>query len=82
VLEQREELVEARAKKDLARVRKIGDVMKKKAAATEEKLALAFAKDADRAATEKLLPLLGELRFYKRFLDEVSAIEEENEDAP
>ena len=28
---------------------------------------------------EKLVPLLGELRFYKRFLDEVAAIEEENE---
>lgn len=82
VLEQREELAEARAKKDLARVRKIGDTMKKKVAATEEKLAGGFAKDTDRAAMEKLLPLLGELRFYKRFLDEVSAIEEENEDAP
>ncbi len=82
VLEQREELAEARAKKDLARVTKIGEAMKKKAAGAEEKLREGFAHAPDRAAAEKLLPLLGELRFYRRFLDEVSAIEEENEVMP
>ncbi|MBS2011886.1 MAG: Fe-S protein assembly co-chaperone HscB [Deltaproteobacteria bacterium] len=82
VMEQREELAEARAKKDLPRVRKIGEAMKAKAAATEAKLAGGFATGAERDALERMLPLLGELRFFRRFLDEISAIEEENEDLP
>lgn len=81
VLEQREELAEARGKKDLAKVRAIGEAMKKKSVATEQKLSVGFGDAPSAADAEKLLPLLGELRFYKRFLDEVSAIEEENEDA-
>jgi molecular chaperone HscB len=87
VLEEREALADARAAKDLAKVRKIGAVMEKRAQETEAKLAAGFASLPreksgalpDRAAVEKLVPLLGELRFFKRFLDEVSAIEEENE---
>jgi molecular chaperone HscB len=85
VLEEREALADARAAKDLAKVRKIGAAMEKRAQETEAKLAAGFASLPtngalpDRAAVEKLVPLLGELRFFKRFLDEVSAIEEENE---
>jgi molecular chaperone HscB len=62
-------------------VRKVGEGMAKRAKETEAKLAAGFAASSgrDREAVEKLVPLLGELRFYKRFLDEVSAIEEENE---
>jgi molecular chaperone HscB len=45
----------------------------------EKRLAAGFGSAADASAIAKLVPLLGELRFYKRFLDEVSAIEEENE---
>jgi molecular chaperone HscB len=74
VLEEREALSEARAAKDLAKVTKLGDAMRARAAATEKKLADGFAAGADPKA---LLPLLGELRFYKRFLEEVDAIEEE-----
>jgi molecular chaperone HscB len=74
VMEQREELAEARAKKDLAKVGKLGDAMRAKAQATEAKLSGGFAAGAD---PKTLLPLLGELRFYKRFIEEVDAIEEE-----
>lgn len=74
VMEQREELAEARAKKDLAKVGELGESMRAKATAAEKKLADGFAAGAD---PKGLLPLLGELRFYKRFLEEVDAIEEE-----
>lgn len=79
VLEEREALSEARAAKDLAKVRAVGEAMRKRADATQKKLADGFAARPDHAGVEKLVPLLGELRFYKRFLDEVAAIEEENE---
>jgi len=82
VLEEREALSEARAAKDLAKVRAVGETMTKRADLTQKKLAEGFAtmgNPPDRAAVEKLVPLLGELRFYKRFLDEVAAIEEEND---
>ena len=74
VLEQREALAEARAKKDMGAVRRIGDAMRARKAQAEKKLSDGFASDADKAT---LLPLLGELRFYRRFLEEVDAIEEE-----
>ena len=79
VLEEREALAEARAAKDLAKVAAVGATMSKRAAEVEAKLATGFATRPERDAALKLLPLLGELRFYKRFLDEVSTIEEENE---
>lgn len=92
VLEQREELAEARAAKDLPKVRAIGIAMRIRAKEVELKLAAGFsavaavAADGNgdaaaraRADVEKLLPLLGELRFYRRFIDEVSIIEEEND---
>jgi molecular chaperone HscB len=81
VLDEREALSDARAAKDLAKVRAVGTKMRAKAEAVRTKLATGFARlgVGDRAELEKLLPLLGELRFYQRFLDEVSAIEEENE---
>ena len=86
VLEEREALADARACKDLAKVHAVGVTMGARAKEVEAKLSAGFkaALDAalppgEPAAIEKLVPLLGELRFYKRFLDEVSAIEEENE---
>lgn len=89
VLEQRESLSDARAAKDLVKVHAIGDTMGKRARETEQKLAQGFAaalgadrsSGSDRSAVEKLVPLLGELRFYKRFLEEVRNIEEENEES-
>jgi len=79
VLEEREALADARASKDLAKVHAVGVTMGARAREVEEKLAAGFKGAADPAAIERLVPLLGELRFYNRFLDEVSAIEEENE---
>ena len=70
-------LADARAGKDLAKVRAIGEAMTERAGSTQKKLADGFASVGD---VTRLVPLLGELRFYKRFLDEVAAIEEENED--
>jgi molecular chaperone HscB len=79
VLEEREALAEARAAKDLVKVRAVGEKMGARAKEIEAKLAAGFGSASDTAAIARLVPLLGELRFYKRFLDEVSAIEEENE---
>ena len=80
VMDEREALAEARAAKDLVKVRAVGATMAKRAQEAEAKLAAGFAGTrGDTSGVEKLVPLLGELRFYKRFLDEVSAIEEEND---
>ena len=80
VMDEREALADARAAKDLVKVHAVGATMAKRASETEQKLTAGFAASrGDRAATQRLVPLLGELRFYKRFLDEVSAIEEEND---
>ncbi|HVJ91421.1 MAG TPA: hypothetical protein VM580_16575, partial [Labilithrix sp.] len=53
-----------------------------RAKSASAKLAEAFrGASPPREQLMKLLPLLGELRFYWRFLDEVEAIEEEAEEA-
>jgi molecular chaperone HscB len=78
VLEMREELAEARGKKDLDEVRKLGEGMKTKLAGAQQKLADGFAAKAEPLS---LLPVLGEMRFYKRFLDEVDAIDEEADES-
>lgn len=72
MMEAREELAEARAKKDMAKVRSLGDGVREKFEVAELKLAKGLEADP-----RKVIPVLGELRFYKRFLDEVSAIEDE-----
>src|SRR5688500_15081873 len=74
VLEMREELAEARGKRNLEKVRKLGESMRKKLEGAQKKLGDGFAAKAEPLS---LLPVLGEMRFYKRFLDEVDAIEEE-----
>ncbi len=89
MLEEREALAEARAAKDLAKVRALGSAMAARLAETEAKLASGFAKSfaptgptgPEPAAAElaMVVPFLGQLRFYTRFLDEVSLIEEEND---
>jgi molecular chaperone HscB len=91
MLDEREALAEARARGDLDAVLALGRGMAERAKAAEAKLAAGFAAATEAGAAAeggapaglgendvaKLLPLLGELRFYKRFLDEVSAIEDE-----
>jgi molecular chaperone HscB len=78
MMEVREELSDAARARDLAAVLRLGAAMTARQEATIEKLARAF----DAAATEPqkmsgALPLLGELRYVRRFLDEVAALEEE-----
>jgi molecular chaperone HscB len=78
VMEAREELSDAARAKDLGAIQRLGAAMAARQEATLARLAQAF----DAAVTEPqkiggALPLLGELRYVRRFLDEVSALEEE-----
>ena len=82
VMEEREALAEARVAKDLAKVQKLGGAIAVRAKAVEGKLTAGYSGGAPpKDELEKLLPLLGELRFYRRFLDEVEAIEDEAREA-
>lgn len=72
MLEAREDLSDARAKKDLAKVRTLGENIRARFEVTQAKLAAGLASDP-----QAMLSRLGEMRFYKRFLDEVDAIEDE-----
>lgn len=82
MMEEREALAEARAAKDMGKVRRLAATISQRSRAAEEKLAEGFSDGRrDRSELQKLLPLLGELRFYRRFLEEAAAIEEEAEQA-
>ncbi|MDF2694184.1 MAG: Chaperone protein HscB [Labilithrix sp.] len=82
VMEEREALAEARAAKDLAKVEELAAGIATRAKVAESKLTAGFAAGSpSRDELMKLLPLLGELRFYRRFLDEAEAIQEEAEEA-
>lgn len=72
MMEAREELAEARAKNDIAKVRALGEGIRARFEVTQSKLAEGLA-----TAPRSVLSRLGEMRFYKRFLDEVDAIEDE-----
>jgi molecular chaperone HscB len=73
MLELREALAEARQARDLPSVRRMAQVIESRAAAVERQLAEGFAQ-GDPAP---LVARVGELRFFRRFLEEVSAIEDE-----
>jgi molecular chaperone HscB len=73
MLEQREALAEAKQARDLAGVRRMAAAIEARAKAVERVLAEGFA----RGDAASLVGKLGELRFFKRFLEEVSAIEDE-----
>jgi molecular chaperone HscB len=73
MMEQREALAEAKAARDMARVTALAGKIEERVGATERALSEGFQKGADASLVQKL----GELRFYRRFLDEVSAIEDE-----
>ncbi|MFO0756776.1 MAG: Fe-S protein assembly co-chaperone HscB [Byssovorax sp.] len=78
MMEAREELAEARAKKDLGRVAKLGEAMAARQRAVLASLGRAFdAAAGDPEKSKAILPAVGELRYLRRFLDEVSAIEED-----
>lgn len=78
VMELREELAEARASGDLDRVGRLGTKVSKMQRTTTAEMAAAFrglTDDADDPAP--VAALLGRLKYYRRFLDEVEVIEEE-----
>ena len=82
VLELREALSEARAAGDLPRVRKLAEGVTARERDARERLAQAFevltagGAGAD-AAGANARSLLGQLKYLRRFLDEVTSIEEE-----
>jgi molecular chaperone HscB len=72
MMELREGLSEARSAADPARIARLTDQVRMKEEAAFGKLRAGFAG----SDLEKLVPVLGELRYYRRFLDEVSAFDE------
>ena len=90
MMEQREALSEARTSGDPAKVEQLASAVRKREQEVVARIAAAFASVAHGggagtavngagAATgtlDKVVPLIGELRYYRRFLDEVSAIED------
>jgi len=77
MLEQREALAEARQARDGAAVRRMAKDVEARAAGVEGRLAAGFAPGASTGEPAALVALVGELRFYRRFLDEVRAIEDD-----
>jgi molecular chaperone HscB len=76
MLEERETLEEAKLARDAAKVRALKDEIEKREEAAESALAEGFARGTPDVTK------LGELRFYRRFLEEVALIEEELDGAP
>jgi molecular chaperone HscB len=85
MLEQREALAEAKANRDLGAVRKMAASIEQRAKAVERALAVGFSTDGPGPGSKPdgcsdanaLAGKVGELKYYRRFLDEVSAIEDE-----
>jgi molecular chaperone HscB len=73
MLEQREALADAKSARDLAAVRRMGAEVEVRSAGAERELAEGFAK----GQAPELKGKVDELRYYRRFLEEVSAIEDE-----
>jgi len=78
MMEQREALSEARARGDRAVIERLSSRIRARQNAVLGRLGEAFGTASGNPdAIRKLVPLLGELRYYRRFLDEVSAIEDD-----
>ena len=73
MLEQREALAEAKQARDLPAIKRMAGAIQDRARRVEAALTEGFA----RGDAASLVPSVGELKFYRRFLDEVSAIEDE-----
>ncbi len=81
MLEQREALAEAKAAKEVATIHALAADITARLGSADAALREGFARaNGDAAALAAIVGRLGELRFYRRFLDEVSAIEDELED--
>lgn len=80
MMEMREALAEARDEKNLGKIRALADDAEKREKAVKEAISLAVARapsaQIDKHLLVSALPKLGELRFYRRMLEDVSAIEE------
>jgi len=80
VMERREELGEARRGRDLAKVRGLTRAVREREQRVLAEMAKAFVQlPPDFARIE---PLLGELRYHHRFLEEALAIEDDLDDKP
>jgi molecular chaperone HscB len=78
ILEQREALAEAKAKHDVNAIDALESEIEERVRGVHEALSAGFAAArGESAKLASLVPRLGELRFYRRFLEEVSAIEDE-----
>jgi molecular chaperone HscB len=73
MLEVREELADASRARDLARLARLGARMHEREQRTLARLAEGFTRGDDLPA---LVPVLGELRYLRRFFEELSAVEE------
>lgn len=77
VMELRESLSEAKAEKNLPRVQKLASQVQALATTTRRELAATLAGASSGTALAKPAALLGKLKYYKRFLDEVTVIEDD-----
>jgi molecular chaperone HscB len=75
MMESREELAAAGRAKDLGKVALLASAMRARAGDVEQRLGQIL--DADHQDPTAALPLLGELRYLRRFLDEAAALEDE-----
>jgi molecular chaperone HscB len=81
ILELREELGDARAARDDAKVRRLGEAMRARATSAMERVATGLAGAPEPARFEAVARELVALRYYQRFLDEVQVHEDAHEDA-
>jgi len=81
ILEQREALAGAKTKRDRAAALQLGSEIRARETAALARLSAGLDRSSEAgkngADLAALLPLLGELRYYRRFLDELGAIEDE-----
>jgi molecular chaperone HscB len=80
MLELREALGEAKDARDLASVRALSGQVERQRARAQRELTQVFAelgRRADGAETGRAAALVSQLKYFRRFLDEVAAIEEE-----
>jgi molecular chaperone HscB len=80
ILELREELGEAREAADHAKVTRMGEVMRARAAQAMGRVAEGLAGAPDAARLEAVARELVALRYYQRFLDEVAAHDDAREE--
>ncbi len=79
MMEMREELSDARDSGDLGKVRALAENAEARESAAKQAISSIFqagSVEIDKSVLIRTLPKLGELRFYRRMLEDVSAIEE------